>query len=38
MMDKDQMQKLVEAILQEIAQDNLKKLTEQNDVALSTKL
>jgi ethanolamine ammonia-lyase small subunit len=38
MMDKDQMQKLVDEILQEIAQENLKKLTEQNDVALSTNL
>ncbi len=35
-MDKDQMQKLVNEILQEIAQENLKKITEQNDITFST--
>ncbi len=37
-MDKDQMQALIDAILQEIAQENLKKITEQNELALSTNL
>lgn len=37
-MDKDQMQILVDAILQEIAQENLKKKNQENDVKVSTNL